>query len=180
MELSKISPNSWNVERRRFIDAGGNTTHSFGLGRMIGRVYSLLYLTTDAICLDDIATQLNVSKASVSIVVRQLSEWQAVHRLSHPGDRRDFYEAQTDFLLILKRGVMPGLRKKLQSAGSQIGRALAAGMPASTTEGQEVHPESGCLSKAQQIELHRRLRTAQNWHRRIDRLLASKLLSRFL
>lgn len=180
MEQTQIPPKPWSVERRRFIEAGGNTTHSFGLGRMIGRVYSLLYLTTDAICLDDIASQLDVSKASISIVVRQLAEWQAVRHVAIPEDRRDFYEAQTDFLLILKSGVMPGLRKKLQSAGVQINRALEAELTASAVERQDSRAEDEHLPKAQQIELRRRLRTAQNWHRRIDRLLASKLLSRFL
>jgi len=33
-----ILPSEWSVARRRFIEAGGHTTQSFGLGRIIGAV----------------------------------------------------------------------------------------------------------------------------------------------
>lgn len=163
---------SWTAETRRFIEAGGNTTHAFGLGRMIGRVFALLYLSPKPVALEDIATRLQVSKASVSIVVRQLLGLQAVRHMGFQGDRRDFYEPETDFLRILRQGVMPGLRKKLQSAGLQIDRTLLAG--------NEAHPASPEMTAGELAEIHRRLREAQMLHRRLDRLLGSKLLARFL
>jgi DNA-binding transcriptional regulator GbsR (MarR family) len=175
MEVQKSPPTSWTAESRRFIEAGGNTTHSFGLGRMIGRMFALLYLSPHPVSLEEIATRLEVSKASASIVVRQLFDFQAVRLVALPGDRRDFYEAEVDILCIVKRGVMPGLRKKLQTASTQIERTLdASTMTASS------FPQGSSLNATQRAEIRRRLRQAQNWHRRIDRLLASKLLSKFL
>lgn len=185
MLTSESPPRPWTEEARRFVEAGGNTTHSFGLGQMIGRVYALLYLTPEPMALEDIATRLSVSKASASIVVRQLAGWHAVRQVWMPGDRRDFYEAETQFAIILKEGLMAGVRKKLHSAGAQIERTLAAG-----TESEPAPPASGAASedgsgpapytREQRNELRRRLRAAQTLHRRLDRLLSSKLLSRFL
>ncbi len=168
------NPQTWPQECHRFVEAGGNTTHAFGMGRMIGRVYSLLYLSPEAVSLEDIAMRLEMSKASVSIVVRQLSEIQAVRHTLYPGDRRDFYEAETDFMSILRIGILPGIRKKLESAGSQIQRTLNVAPVAakSSTEPQ--------FTQKQHDEIRRRLRLAQNLHRRLDRLLSSKLLARFL
>ncbi|MBE7497014.1 MAG: hypothetical protein HS117_18900 [Verrucomicrobiaceae bacterium] len=173
----KLSPpaSGWTAETRRFIEAGGNTTHAFGLGRMIGRVFALLYLSPRPVALEDIATRLQVSKASVSIVVRQLLGFQAVRHMGFQGDRRDFYEAETDFLHILRRGIMPGLRKKLQSAGLQIDRTLFAGE--AVREAPSSSPE---MTAAELAEIHSRLRKAQLLHRRLDRLLGSRLLARFL
>jgi DNA-binding transcriptional regulator GbsR (MarR family) len=166
---------SWSEERRLFVEAGGNTTHAFGLGRIIGRLYALLYLTPAPLSLEEIAAQLAVSKASASVTVRQLADLRAVRQVWVPGDRRDFYEAETRFGVILREGVLPGVRKKLRSAGGQIERTLA-------TDQQEAAPGSGAdtLGREQRAELRRRLRAARTLHRRLDRLLASKLLTKIL
>jgi hypothetical protein len=184
-------PRPWLEERRRFIEAGGNTTHAFGLGRIIGRLYALLYLTPAPIALEEIAVQLAVSKASASIVVRQLAELRAVRQVWVPGDRRDFYEAETSFGVILREGVLPGVRKKLQSAGHQIERTLAAEASSAPPrlssaegegegEGQGEGREDPSWTKTEQAELKRRLKTAQTLHRRLDRVLASNLLAKML
>lgn len=167
---------SWAAERHRFIEAGGNTSHAFGLGRMIGRTYAMLYLATEPMSLEEIADTLKVSKASASTVLRQLASWQAVRQIWVAGDRRDFYEAETEFSVILKEGLMPGIRKKLQTAGSQIERTLA-----STQAGTEpAAAQPAPLKKTDQAEIRRRLRAAQSLHHRLDKVLGSKLLAKFL
>ncbi len=65
--------------KREMIEAGGRTAQSFGLNRLLGQIYVLLYLTPHPLTLDDIAQALGVSKASVSIACRQLESWAAVH-----------------------------------------------------------------------------------------------------
>ena len=166
---------SWETERHRFIEAGGNTSHAFGLGRMIGRAYAMLYLATAPMSLDDIATSLRVSKASASTVLRQLASWQGVHQVWVAGDRRDYYEAETDFSVILKQGLMPGIRKKLQTAGTQIEKTLQSSHQTPVNEG-----EPPPISRSEQAEIKRRLRSAQLLHQRLDKVLGSKLLARFL
>lgn len=165
----------WNLERRHFVEAGGNTTHAFGLGRMIGRVYAWLYLCPEPVPLEEIATSLSVSKASASIVLRQLASWHAVRSIWMPGDRRDFYVAEIDFSVIIREGLMPGIRKKLHSAGGQIERTLETVASPSANS-------SDCigLPRERSAELRRRLKAAQTLHRRLDRILGSKLLARFL
>jgi DNA-binding transcriptional regulator GbsR (MarR family) len=177
-------PLSWEHERRHFIEAGGNSTHAFGLGRMIGRVYALLYLTPEPLSLEEVADELRVSKASASITLRQLASWQAVLPLHVEGDRRDFYVAQTDFSILLRKGIMPGVRKKLRSAGVQIERTLvttSSETSAASSSGNSNGDGPGSkLSREQVTELRRRLKAAQSFHKRVDSILGSKLLSRFL
>jgi DNA-binding transcriptional regulator GbsR (MarR family) len=179
-------PRSWESERRHFIEAGGNSTHAFGLGRMIGRVYALLYLTPEPLSLEQVADALKVSKASASITLRQLESWQAVLLINVEGDRRDFYVAQTDFSILLRKGIMPGVRKKLRSAGVQIERTLvtttsdasASTTAASSSSNGDSTPAK--FNREQMTELKRRLKAAQSFHKRVDGILGSKLLSRFL
>ncbi|RBP48131.1 hypothetical protein DES53_101931 [Roseimicrobium gellanilyticum] len=173
-------PLSWESERRHFIEAGGNSTHAFGLGRMIGRVYALLYLTPEPLSLEEVADQLQVSKASASITLRQLESWQAVLPLNIEGDRRDFYVAQTDFSILLRKGIMPGVRKKLRSAGVQIERTLVTTTSDAGATSSNGGGASSKLTREQMTELRRRLKAAQSFHKRVDNILGSKLLSRFL
>src|SRR5437879_4731107 len=107
--------------RGKFIEAGGNATQSFGFGRIPGQLFALLYLSAKPLCLDDIARELGVSKASVSTTVRQLEQWAAVRRVWVKGDRKDYYEAETDFGTMLRHGLLMTFRKKLETAGAQIG-----------------------------------------------------------
>ena len=102
------------------IDAGGRTAETFGLSRLLGQIYTLLYLRNAPLSLDQIITELSVSKASVSIACRQLQTFGAVRRITQKGNRRDFYEAVQDFRGLLQHGLLPALEKKLDSARIQI------------------------------------------------------------
>lgn len=102
------------------IDAGGRTAETFGLSRLLGQIYTLLYLRDMPLSLDQIIAELSVSKASVSIACRQLQTFGAVRRITQKGSRRDFYEAVQDFRGLLQNGLLPALEKKLDSARIQI------------------------------------------------------------
>lgn len=162
-------PASWDREVRRFIEAGGNTTHAFGLGRLIGRMFALLYLEPGPLSLEEIAARLKISKASASTTIRQLKEWQAVLLRPVEGDRRDFYEAQPDFRVIVREGLLPGIRKKLGSAGSQIARTLEAG------EKDAGHKTSESIQNVRS-----RLKAARDLHTKLDAILSSRLLEQLL
>lgn len=74
-------------ERPCFIEAGGNTTHPFGLGHRIGRSYALLHLTPRPLSLGQIASEPGVRKASASVTLRQLAELRAARTLHQRLDR---------------------------------------------------------------------------------------------
>lgn len=104
----------------QMIEAGGRTAETFGVSRLLGQIYTLLYLKKSPLSLDEIVQELSVSKASVSIACRQLNTFGAIRRITMRGDRRDFYESVRDFRSLLTNGVLPALEKKLNSAARQI------------------------------------------------------------
>jgi DNA-binding transcriptional regulator GbsR (MarR family) len=158
--------------RRKFIEAGGHTTQSFGFGRIIGQIYALLYMNPQPMCLDDIVEELGVSKASVSTSIRQLENWQAVKRVWVKGDRRDFYEAETDFRGVLRNGFLGMLRKKFETAGSQLALAEASL--------QEVLADSTNSQQADVQIVAERVRRAKQLHGKINGLLTNPLLEHLL
>ena len=149
------------------VEAGGRTAQSFGLNRLFGQIYVLLYLSDEAQSLDSLAQQLGVSKASVSIACRQLESWGALHRSWVKGDRKDYYVAETDFNRILSHGLLTSFHKKLDSAKIQIERSL------------EMVIQSGLAGDKARF-LNRRLREADAYRQKVSRLLGNPLVKRLL
>ena len=163
---------SWESSRRKFIEAGGQTTQSFGLGRIIGQIYALLYLSPNPLCLDEIAAELGVSKASVSTTIRQLESWSAVRPVWVKGDRKDYYEAETDFNMVIKNGLLHVLRKKLNTAGMQISEVEESIQHA-------LAESSGDAGKDLDLIANRFAR-AKELHQRLHEIVSSPVIEKLL
>jgi DNA-binding transcriptional regulator GbsR (MarR family) len=74
----------------------GLALESDGLPRIAGRIFGFLLVSEDARSLDDLASELRVSKASVSTNARMLDQRGVLERISRPGDRRDYYRVPPD------------------------------------------------------------------------------------
>jgi len=153
--------------RWEMIEAGGRTAQSFGLNRLVGQIFTLLYLSDEALTLDAMAQVLGVSKASVSITCRQLESWGAVRRSWIKGDRRDYYVAETNFTRILANGLLPSLNKKMESAKVQIERSLGL---------LRANGANGDKSRF----LEQRLKEADAYRRKVAGLLNNPLVRRLL
>lgn len=79
-----------------FIETMGLTLESEGLPRIAGRIFGLLLLSEDARSLDDLASELQVSKASVSTNTRLLEQRGVLEQVGRPADRRDYYRVPRD------------------------------------------------------------------------------------
>jgi DNA-binding transcriptional regulator GbsR (MarR family) len=99
----------------QFVEHAGNTTQSFGVGRVIGQIYAYLYFSPDPRNLADMQTVLGISKGSASTAVRQLEQWGAVKKVWVKGDRKDYYQAVDWFGRILKSAVVETIGKRLSS-----------------------------------------------------------------
>jgi DNA-binding transcriptional regulator GbsR (MarR family) len=83
--------------QQAFIDRIGLAAETDGLSPIAGRLFGLLLLADAPRSLDELAAALGVSKASVSTDARRLLERGVVDRVTHAGDRRDYYELAPDF-----------------------------------------------------------------------------------
>ena len=79
-----------------FIDRMGLALESDGLPRIAGRIFGLLLVSEDCRSLDQLASELRVSKSSVSTNARLLEQHGVLERNSRPSDRRDYYRVPPD------------------------------------------------------------------------------------
>ncbi|HEX8429843.1 MAG TPA: MarR family transcriptional regulator [Longimicrobium sp.] len=100
----------------RYFDEGGNP-------RIAGRLFAFLLLSEEPRSLDELAEELQVSKASMSANARMLEVWGFAERITRPGDRRDYYRmAPTAHQNVLTREI-----GRLQQLNERLGRAQATG-----------------------------------------------------
>ncbi len=103
-----------------FVERVGRFFEGDGAPRTSGRMLGLLLLASRELSIDEIADRLKVSRASVSTNARQLEGYRVVERVSHTGDRRDFYRIAADLERTLVRYRMERLARveELLQAGT--------------------------------------------------------------
>ena len=77
---------------RRWGEMGGY----WGINRTMAEIHALLFVTRAALCTDDIMEQLHISRGNASMNLRALVDWGLINRVHKLGDRKEYFEADTD------------------------------------------------------------------------------------
>lgn len=104
------------------IEAVGNICRRLSLPRTVGQIYGLLYLSSRALSLEEIAEQLGISKASASTGTRQLASFGALRKTWVPGSRKDHFEAIPEIGGLVRNAYREIIRPRLAAAEQKVGR----------------------------------------------------------
>lgn len=88
--------------RHKLLASFGRSMDIWGFNDTLGRMFGLLYLADEPLSLDDMARELEVSKATISVNIRILERIKSVHKIWRKGSRKDYYVAERDFNKILQ------------------------------------------------------------------------------
>ncbi|PSR34598.1 MAG: hypothetical protein C7B46_03940 [Sulfobacillus benefaciens] len=117
--------------RRQLMKALGIQSDFWGVGRITGELYAILYTAHEPLTLAEIAEELGVTKGNVSVAIRRLEELGMVRRQYQPGDRRVFFVPNIDFWDIgrhfLQRRYQPAFVSSFQLVDDSIQEAQNAG-----------------------------------------------------
>lgn len=103
------------------VDAAGELAESLSLNRVVGRLYALLYISPEPVSLDEMARRLQISKASASVNIRVLEDWNAAQKVLVRGSRKDFYTADADLVKIVSERLEQGLVRRLSAMEGRLG-----------------------------------------------------------
>jgi HTH-type transcriptional regulator, glycine betaine synthesis regulator len=84
-------------------DTVGQLMEFWGFKRPMGRIWALLYLTPEPLGAAEIGEQLRMSAGAVSMALSELVKWGAVKKTWRPGERRDYFEAETGIGRLVQR-----------------------------------------------------------------------------
>jgi DNA-binding transcriptional regulator GbsR (MarR family) len=88
---------------RQFILEWGNLGERWGVNRSVSQIHALLFASKRPLPAEDIADALGLARSNVSNSIRELQSWNIIRSVPILGDRRTFYEAETDLWTLVSR-----------------------------------------------------------------------------
>ena len=144
------------VFEREVVELFVRVADVLNLPRSVGEIYGVLFVASDPLCLDDCRLRLGISKGSTSQGLRILRSFGAIRVVYVPGDRKDYYVAETSL-----RKIVSGFTKE------QIQPHVSSGK-----DRMERLRELLELDEGDEKELLReKLDLLENWQRRADKTL---------
>jgi DNA-binding transcriptional regulator GbsR (MarR family) len=107
------------------IDTCGRIAEFWGFTRTMGRTFGLLYLSREPLPQTEIQKRLGISAGSASMTLAALGRWGVVHRIWVRGQRREHYEAETDFWKMIAGVLNERERREIGAAVEVVERAEA-------------------------------------------------------
>ena len=84
------------------VEGIGRLARFFGFAEVMGRLYGTLLMSPEELSLDDLASQLEISKGSVSMNMRALERWGMAKEVWVRGERKKYYAAEHDLWQVIR------------------------------------------------------------------------------
>ncbi|GAC1351399.1 MAG: hypothetical protein NVS3B20_03170 [Polyangiales bacterium] len=106
-------------------DAIGDVIEFWGFRKALGRIWAVLYLQGEPLPAITLSSRLQMSAGAVSMALTELQEWTVVRRVWKPGERREFFEAETDFWKMISKVISERERFLASSVKGRLKQASA-------------------------------------------------------
>lgn len=153
--------NSIAAARDLLIEALGKQSAFWGLGKTTGEIYGVLYVSVVPLTLGEIAKHLKVTKGNISIAVRNLERLGMVRRSWRRGDRKVYFEAETDFWKITRNVLEQRQKPEFDHSFELVEKSLRMVAQAQTSE--------------EQSQVEQRLRGLVQFYSVLDAMVAALL-----
>jgi DNA-binding transcriptional regulator GbsR (MarR family) len=88
--------------KKDFTEGLSQISRFWGFPKGMGAIFGVLYLSPTPLSLDEIVEETGLTKGAISTEIRALARMGLVHRSSKLGDRKDYYEAESDFYAAIR------------------------------------------------------------------------------
>ena len=88
--------------KKDFTQGLSQISRFWGFPKGMGAIFAVLYLSPTPLSLDEIVQETGLTKGAISTEIRALARMGLVHRSSKLGDRKDYYEAESDFYAAIR------------------------------------------------------------------------------
>jgi DNA-binding transcriptional regulator GbsR (MarR family) len=111
--------------KQEFTEGLSQISRFWGFPKGMGAIFAVLYISSSPLSLDEIVEQTGLTKGAVSTEVRALARLGLVHRSSKLADRKDYYEAETDFYKSIRSILKERQNSEFDRAVSSVRETLA-------------------------------------------------------
>ena len=82
--------------KNKFVQTWGALGSQWGINKTMAQIHALLMVSSEAVSMEDIMEELQISRGNASMNIRALMDWGIVYKEYKPGERREFFTAEKD------------------------------------------------------------------------------------
>lgn len=80
----------------KFISTWGVLGSSWGINKAMAQIHALLWISPEALSMEDIMDELKISRGNTSMNLRQLIDWGIIYKETKAGDRKEYFASEKD------------------------------------------------------------------------------------
>ena len=110
--------------KQDFTEGLSQISKFWGFPKGMGAIFAVLYLSPSPLSLDELVEQTGLTKGAISTNVRALARMGLVRSSAKLGDRKDYYEAETDFYKSIRAILKERQNSEFDSAVQSVRETL--------------------------------------------------------
>ena len=148
--------------KQDFTEGLSQISKFWGFPKGMGAIFAVLYLSPMPLSLDELVEQTGLTKGAISTNVRALARMGLVRPSTKLGDRKDYYEAETDFYKSIRAILKERQNSEFDSAVRSVRETL-----------EKLEAGAGTEDEAERQFLLERIRALQSFFDALDGLVRS-------
>ena len=130
-------------KKEKFIEAWGQLGTKWGISKTMAHIHALLLFADEHMCADQITEALGISRGNTCMNIKSLVEWELIHGISVPGDRKEYYEAEKDMWTIFTKIIQKRKEQELVPLQDLLEELSSDGLNIDTPEHQKFQNKIG-------------------------------------
>ncbi|WP_343707667.1 MarR family transcriptional regulator [Flavobacterium sp.] len=82
--------------KNKFVQTWGALGSQWGINKTMAQIHALLMVSNEAVSMEDIMEELQISRGNASMNLRSLMDWGIVYKEFKAGERKEFFTAEKD------------------------------------------------------------------------------------
>lgn len=82
--------------KNKFVQTWGALGSQWGINKTMAQIHALLMVSNEAVSMEDIMEELQISRGNASMNLRALMDWGIIYKEFKAGERREFFTAEKD------------------------------------------------------------------------------------
>ena len=82
--------------KNKFVQSWGALGSQWGINKTMAQIHALLMISVEAVSMEDIMDELQISRGNASMNLRALMDWGIVYKEYKAGERKEYFVAEKD------------------------------------------------------------------------------------
>jgi DNA-binding transcriptional regulator GbsR (MarR family) len=104
----------FNEAKAQFIQTWGKLGSEWGINRTMAQVHAILLISPKAMSAEEIMNELSISRGNANMNIRDLINWNLVHKELIPGDRKEYFTAEKDIWEVARRIIKERKKREME------------------------------------------------------------------